>query len=287
VAGVTVRRMSTAGLPTIWELLAEAAETLPEPFSRAALINWVSARRPDVGVASIAAHIQFATDNASHPESAPFAGRTPLLHRVDRGKYRRYQSPLPQRWAPADLPEGGSGGRVVLEGSSRAVADGVQPASRLFRSSGFARARDHAESSGHPWFVLSAKHGLLDPDDVVGPFDVLFGDQSLAYRTAWGEWVVAQLADRVRLTGSTVEVHGGVDFAQPLRTPLARRGAALEIPLPGMWSDADAASPQPHDAHDDPAGHEGEHENAARAALHRLRGLVARHGSDEQDRRRA
>jgi hypothetical protein len=82
-------------------------------------------------------------------------------------------------------------------------------------------------------------------------------------------------------------VHGGVDFAQPLRTPLARRGAALEIPLPGMWSDADAASPQPHDAHDDPAGHEGEHENAARAALHRLRGLVARHGSDEQDRRRA
>jgi hypothetical protein len=48
--GVTVRGVSTAGLPTIWELLAEAAGTLPEPFSRAALINWVSARRPDVGV---------------------------------------------------------------------------------------------------------------------------------------------------------------------------------------------------------------------------------------------
>jgi hypothetical protein len=272
--------MSTAGLPTIWELLAEAAETLPEPFSRAALINWVSARRPDVGVASIAAHIQFATDNASHPEGAPFAGRTPLLHRVDRGKYRRYQSPLPQRWAPADLPEGLSGGRVVLVGSSGAVADGVQPASRLFRSSGFARARGYAESSGHPWFVLSAKHGLLDPDDVVGPFDVLFGDQSLTYRTAWGEWVVAQLADRVRLTGTTVEVHGGVDFAQPMRTPLARRGAGLEIPLPGMWHDEDATADRPHE---DP----GEHGNAARAALHRLRGLVARHGSDEQDRRRA
>jgi hypothetical protein len=43
--------MSTAGLPTIWELVAEGAATLPEPFSRAALINWISARRPDVGVA--------------------------------------------------------------------------------------------------------------------------------------------------------------------------------------------------------------------------------------------
>ena len=48
----------------------------------------------------------------------------------------------------------------------------MQPASRLFRSSGCARSRAHADSSGHPWFVLSAKHGLLDPDDVVGPFDV-------------------------------------------------------------------------------------------------------------------
>ena len=46
--------MSSAGLPTIWELVAEGAATLPEPFTRAALINWVSARRPDVGVASIA-----------------------------------------------------------------------------------------------------------------------------------------------------------------------------------------------------------------------------------------
>jgi hypothetical protein len=121
--------------------------------------------------------------------------------------------------------------------------------------------------------VLSAKHGLLDPDDVVGPFDILFGDQSIGYRTAWGEWVAAQLGDRVRLPGMTVEVHGGVDFAQPLRSPLARRGAALEIPLPGMWTD---------DA--DP----GAHENAARSALHRLRGLVARHGNDDEaDRRHA
>src|SRR4051812_21652461 len=262
--------MSTAGLPTIWELLAEAAETLPEPFSRAALINWVSARRPDVGISSIAAHIQFATDNASHTEATPFAGRTPLLHRVDRGKYRRYFPAEPQRGEPAGPAEGGTGGRVVLVGSSGAVATGVQPAARLFRSSGFARARAYAESSGHPWFVVSAKHGLLDPDDVVGLFDVLFGDQSLAYRTAWGEWVVAQLADRVRLTGVTVEVHGGVDFAQPLRSPLTRRGAGLEIPLPGMWSEDDAGGAERHGEHE-------EHENAARAALHRLRGLVARH----------
>jgi hypothetical protein len=259
--------MSTAaGLPTIWELVADGAASLPEPFSRAALINWVSARRPEVGVSSIAAHIQFATANAAHTGHNPFADREPLLNRVGRGLYRRYR-------AVDGAPEHGAvvhSGRVVLVGSSGATAEESGAAGRLFRSDGFARAREHAVHSQLPWFVLSAKHGLLDPDDVISPFEVQIDDQSAAYRTAWGEWVVAQLADRLQLDGVVVEVHGGVDFAQPLRQPLARRGAVLEIPLPGTWRDSGPA-------------HAGEAtgpvDAPVRAALDRLRHLVGRHGS--------
>jgi hypothetical protein len=257
--------MSTAGLPTIWELVADAAAALPEPFSRAAIINWVSARRPDVGVASIATHIQFATANSGSAGHNPFSGRQPLLYRVDRGLYRRYRAPFPERHEP----EGAAGGtapargRVLLIGSSGGMGSAPRPAADLFESPGFARARDAAVRSGLPWFVLSAKHGLLDPDDVVGPFDVLLGDRTAGYRSAWAEWVVVQLADRVRLPGVTVEVHGGIDFAQALRSPLARRGATLEIPLPDDWADAHAG----WDAIEAPV----------RAALDRLRGLVTRH----------
>jgi hypothetical protein len=245
--------MSTPGLPTIWELVAEGAATLPEPFSRAALINWVSARRPDVGVSSIASHIQLATDNAGHPPS----GRAPLLHRVDRGLYVRHREVRPDESADA-------GPRLVLVGSSGATAGEPVPAARLFTSPGFARARDAAVRARLPWFVLSARHGLLEPEDVVGPSDAQIGDQSAGYRTAWGAWVVAQLAERVRLDGVVVEVHGGVDFAQPLRGPLARRGAALEIPLPGTWQEPDD---DPQDGH------------PVRTALGKLRDLVGRHAS--------
>src|SRR5215218_3028420 len=98
--------MRTPGLPTIWELVAEGAATLPEPFSRAALINWVSARRPEVGVSSIASHIQLATVNAGHPPS----GRAPLLHRVDRGLYVRHREVRPDESVDA-------GPRLVLVGS--------------------------------------------------------------------------------------------------------------------------------------------------------------------------
>jgi hypothetical protein len=231
--------MRTAGLPTIWELVAEGAAALPQPFSRAALINWVSARRPDVGVASIAAHIQFATENAAHPEHGPFAGRTPLLYRVGRGRYRRFRAPDPAWWPVAGPVGTGDGGRVLLLASAGELAEAPTEAAGLFLSAGFARARKLAAASDIPWFVLSAKHGLLDPDDVVGPYDLQLADQSSTYRSAWGEWVVAQLGERVALEGTVVEVHGGVDFAQPRRHPLGRRGAGLEMALPESWSVGD------------------------------------------------
>ncbi len=254
--------MTGAGLPTIRELVAEGAATLPEPFSRTALINWVSARRPDVGFSSIATHIQLATDNGGSPPS----GRTPLLHRVDRGRYVRHRERRAQD-AAVDIPSR----RLVLIGSSGATQEEPAAVACLFVSPGFARARDAAVRARLPWFVLSAKHGLLEPADVVGPVGVQLGDRSAAYRTAWGEWVVAALAERVRLDGVTVEVHGGIDFAQPLRQPLARRGAALELPLPGAWQDTTGAF---HDGSGPPEAPVG------KAALGRLRHLLFRHHPD-------
>ncbi len=257
--------MSTAGLPTIWELVAEGAGTLPEPFSRAALINWIHARRPDVGVPSISKHIQLATANAAHPGDS---GRPPLLHRVGRGTYVRYREPSAHHH-PVTVAA-----RVVLIGSSGATAAAPVRVADLFQSAGFTRAREHAVSSGLPWFVLSAKHGLLEPDDVVAPYALELGDSSTVYRSAWGEWVAAQLGERVQLAGATVEVYGGVDFAQPLRQPLARRGAALELPLPGTWHEA---------AQGEPTG-PAEEEGAPARALSRLRELMARHRPEAQHR---
>jgi hypothetical protein len=253
--------MSTAGLPTIWQLVAEGAATLPEPFSRAALINWVSARRPDVGIASIATHIQLATDNAGgHPST----GRTPLLHRVDRGLYLRYRGP--------DIAESPAvpvaSRRVLLIGSSGATSPVPVPVDELFRSAGFARAREHAVRSDLPWFVLSAKHGLLDPGDVIAPFDVDLADRSTGYRSAWGEWVTAQLGERLQLAGVTVEVHGGVTSPSRSGSPWPGGGAAMELALPGTWRDGDGPSDSGHPPDDEPP---------VREALGRLLGLVSRH----------
>src|SRR5690606_24008566 len=117
----------------------------------------------------------------------------------------------------------------------------------------------------------SAKHGLLDPGDVISPFDLQIDARSASYRAAWGECVVAQLSERVQLAGATVEVHGGVDFAQPLRQPLSRRGAALDLPLPGSWREPD------HGDEPNVAADLGDSAAPPKGALHRLRTLVSGH----------
>ena len=124
--------------------------------------------------------------------------------------------------------------RVVLVGCSSGKAPTARPAAELFTGAAFTKARDLARSSGAPWYVLSAKFGLLDPGEVVAPYDVYLPDQPAGYRTAWGAWVVAQLATRHGLSGTVVEVHAGRAYCDPLRAPLAAAGATLVEPLAGL-----------------------------------------------------
>ncbi|SFL38148.1 DUF6884 domain-containing protein [Geodermatophilus ruber] len=145
--------------------------------------------------------------------------------------------PLPEA-TPASTHHGAEAAtsslRVVLVGCSSSKAPTPRPAAELFTGGAFGKARDLARSSGLPWYVLSAKWGLLDPDEVVAPYDVYLGDRSTEYRTAWGAWVVAQLADRHDLRGAVVEVHAGRTYCDPLAAPLAAAGATLHQPLAGL-----------------------------------------------------
>jgi hypothetical protein len=58
--------------------------------------------------------------------------------------------------------------------------------------------------------VLSAKYGLLAPEDTVGPNDVYLADRPREYRQAWDAFVTVQLTGlRGDLRGCVIEVHAG------------------------------------------------------------------------------
>ncbi len=101
---------------------------------------------------------------------------------------------------------------VVLVGCSGSKAPTARPARELFTGTAFRKARDRAEEAGLPWYVLSARHGLLRPDQVIEPYDAYLPDEPPGVRAAWGRRVVAQLAERHALRDLVLEAHAGAGY---------------------------------------------------------------------------
>ena len=129
----------------------------------------------------------------------------------------------------------------------------------LYTSPLFLGRRAHAESSGKPWYIFSAKHGLLAPDDEIDWYDVLLDERPAAQRAALGRKVVSDLQARLgSLDGLLVEIHAGKAYVGAVAEPLARAGARLSTPLahlsigrqlqwyarPGTGAIADDSSPR-------------------------------------------
>jgi len=58
----------------------------------------------------------------------------------------------------------------------------LAPAKDLYDSELFRRARAYVEATGCPWFILSAKHGLVAPDEVIAPYLETLNAMSVADR---------------------------------------------------------------------------------------------------------
>ncbi|WP_422678128.1 DUF6884 domain-containing protein [Blastococcus brunescens] len=128
-------------------------------------------------------------------------------------------------------PRDAAGPHRVLRGTAAEPL----PVARIFASPGFARARDAAVRAGLPWFVLSAAHGVLDADDVVGPFDPrsATGPPATARPGASGWWRSwpsgpAWTASRSRCTAASTSPSHCASRSPPRRhagDPAARRMA--------------------------------------------------------------
>lgn len=105
----------------------------------------------------------------------------------------------------------------------------------LYISPLFQREREYAERSGKPWFILSAEHGLVRPDDWLAPYERYLPDTPPSFRKAWGTWVAERLELLLgSIAGLTIEIHAGAAYVDSLRAPLRSKGAELVEPLAGL-----------------------------------------------------
>lgn len=123
----------------------------------------------------------------------------------------------------------------MLLGCVKLKLDRRAAAKDLYRSPLWLRRRAFAEASGYPWLILSAKHGLVDPDTRLAPYDLALGNLSAADRRVWGDRVVRSLE---RLFGSldaiTFEVHAGDAYRRAVEPGILVRGGRVVAPLAGL-----------------------------------------------------
>lgn len=119
--------------------------------------------------------------------------------------------------------------RIGLVGCGKGKLAYPAPARDLYTGELFRRASAYCASSYDAWYVLSALHGLVHPDDVLAPYDATLVGAKPKDAARWAERVVGQLRSRGHL-GDELVLHAGDAY----RRPLGRRGLRLQAPLAGL-----------------------------------------------------
>ena len=87
-------------------------------------------------------------------------------------------------------------------------------AADLYVSALFKKARTYAERRGCR-FILSALHGLVDPREVIAPYDVTLKRMPAEKRREWGRKVREQMK-HAGLIGRSLVALAGADYVKPL-----------------------------------------------------------------------
>ena len=126
--------------------------------------------------------------------------------------------------------------RIGLVGCVKEKRRTAAAAKDLYTSTLFMGRRRAVEQSCEQWFVLSALHGLLDPEQRVEPYDVTLNTMGRDERRRWAAGVVQALQRRLgTLQGHHFELHAGANYLEfGLIDALTQHGGTVSWPTRGV-----------------------------------------------------
>ena len=84
-----------------------------------------------------------------------------------------------------------------------------------------------------PWFILSAKHGLVHPDAEIAPYDETLNNMPVAARRGWAKRVNSQLAETLPNVDEVV-IFAGRRYREFIERQLRARFTSVEVPMEGL-----------------------------------------------------
>lgn len=112
----------------------------------------------------------------------------------------------------------------------------AKPADLYMESAFFRKTREYVETNHDPWYILSAKHHLLDPDGPpIEPYDETLSEASVDRKLEWSQAVYSQLQDEGLLVdGNRLVLHAGRDYYDELLPLLDDTPVQTETPTDGL-----------------------------------------------------
>jgi len=106
----------------------------------------------------------------------------------------------------------------------------------LYISDYFEKIRSYAEQHHYDWWILSARHGVLDPDgDPIEPYDETLSGTRVAKKRDCAARVAVQLDGQGLLSeDATLVFHAGRDYYGEPFPFIEDSGATIEIPTKGL-----------------------------------------------------
>lgn len=103
----------------------------------------------------------------------------------------------------------------------------------LYVSALFLKARAYVENRDERWFILSAKYGLVHPEQVIEPYNLTLNSMGVADRRLWSERVMAQIQPHLNDVSSVVFL-AGQKYRELLELEVASLGVAVQVPMKGL-----------------------------------------------------
>ena len=123
--------------------------------------------------------------------------------------------------------------RIALVSCVKSKRPNASPARDLYTSTLFKGLRQFAEREADAWYILSAEHGLVDPAQVLEPYERTLNRMARVERERWAANVRSQLLD-VLPASAQVIVLAGQRYREGLVPFLRERGYSVSIPLEGL-----------------------------------------------------
>ncbi len=123
--------------------------------------------------------------------------------------------------------------KMVLLALTGAQVRRASPARDLCTSRWFSLARAYAESHACPWLLLSARYGLVAPQQVITPYDTDLGAMSAQQRRDWGR-TVGEAAQQTLPSIRQIVLLAGVKYVKCLRPYLEDISDDIYTPLEGL-----------------------------------------------------